>query len=83
MLFGTGEGQTFPAGRDGVLTGAETALPVRVTIGGKEGLVLYAGGGGGIASGGIVEQRGGDVAIGRLTEHTFSRMAHEGGNPKL
>ena len=52
--FGTGEGQTFPTGQDGVLTGAETAmpvLPVRVTIGGKEGLVLYAGAAPGLAGG--------------------------------
>lgn len=47
-------GQTLPAGVDGGLTGAETArpvLPVRVMIGGKEGLVLYAGGAPGLVAG--------------------------------
>ena len=54
VLFATGEGQTFPAGEDGTLTGAQTArpvLPVRVTIGGREGLVLYAGGAPGLVAG--------------------------------
>ncbi len=54
VLFGTGEGQTLPGGQDGVLTGAETArpvLPVQVTIGGRDGLVLYAGGAPGLVGG--------------------------------
>lgn len=54
VLFATGEGQTLPGGQDGVLTGADTprpVLPVRVTIGGKEGLVLYAGGAPGLVGG--------------------------------
>jgi uncharacterized protein (TIGR03437 family) len=54
VFFGTGEGQTLPAGVDGTLTGAEPArpvLPVKVTIGGKEGTVLYAGGAPGLVAG--------------------------------
>ena len=54
VLFATGEGQTLPGGQDGVLAGAGTprpVLPVRVTIGGKEGPVLYAGGAPGLVSG--------------------------------
>ncbi len=55
VFYGTGEGQTLPSGVDGALTGTtETArpvLPVRITIGGKEGVVLYAGGAPGLVAG--------------------------------
>lgn len=47
VLYGTGEGQTLPAGQDGALQSVPTSrpsLPVRVTIGGQEAQVLYAGG---------------------------------------
>jgi uncharacterized protein (TIGR03437 family) len=53
-LFGTGEGQTEPAGRDGKLA-AETLprprLPVSVTIGGRAVEVVYAGGAPGLVAG--------------------------------
>jgi uncharacterized protein (TIGR03437 family) len=53
ILFGTGEGQTDPGGVDGLL--ALKALPkpmrpVRVTIGGKQAEVLYAGAAPGVGS---------------------------------
>jgi len=54
VLFGTGEGQTLPLGVDGGIAGAELprpTLPVRVTIGGKEAAVLYAGGAPGLVAG--------------------------------
>ncbi len=54
VFFGTGEGQSLPAGVDGTLTGTDPArpvLPVKVTIGGKEGTVLYAGGAPGLVAG--------------------------------
>lgn len=54
VLFATGEGQTLPGGQDGVLAGGDIprpVLPVRVTIGGKESVVLYAGGAPGLVSG--------------------------------
>jgi uncharacterized protein (TIGR03437 family) len=46
VLFGTGEGETTPAGVDGQLANAvypKPKLPVRVRIGGVEAEVLYAG----------------------------------------
>jgi uncharacterized protein (TIGR03437 family) len=55
VLYGTGEGQTLPAGVDGSVVGAtdtpRPVLPVRVTIGGKDATVLYAGGAPGLVSG--------------------------------
>lgn len=54
VLFGTGEGITRPAGQDGAVTGPETPrpeLPVEVAIGGKPGVVLYAGGAPGLVAG--------------------------------
>jgi uncharacterized protein (TIGR03437 family) len=46
VLFGTGEGQTSPAGEDGALatqTLPKPNLPVSVKIGGKTAQVMYAG----------------------------------------
>jgi uncharacterized protein (TIGR03437 family) len=46
VLFGTGEGQTNPAGQDGAIatqTLPKPNLPVSVTIGGKTAQVIYAG----------------------------------------
>jgi uncharacterized protein (TIGR03437 family) len=54
VLFGTGEGQTDPAGQDGVLaaqTYPKPLLPVSVTIGGKNAEVLYAGAAPGFVAG--------------------------------
>jgi uncharacterized protein (TIGR03437 family) len=54
VLFGTGEGQTLPGGADGTLTTPDAprpVLPVKVTIGGKEGAILYAGGAPGLVAG--------------------------------
>jgi uncharacterized protein (TIGR03437 family) len=54
VLYGTGEGQTLPLGQDGAVTGSDTprpVQPVRVTIGGKEGVVLYAGAAPGLVAG--------------------------------
>ncbi|HEU0120355.1 MAG TPA: putative Ig domain-containing protein [Bryobacteraceae bacterium] len=55
VLFGTGEGQTIPAGQDGAITGSDNiprpTLPVRVTIGGEAGSVLYAGSAPGLVAG--------------------------------
>ncbi|MCU1330055.1 MAG: repeat containing protein [Bryobacterales bacterium] len=46
-LYATGEGQTTPAGRDGVITTGPVNplvnLPVRVTVGGIQAAILYAG----------------------------------------
>ncbi|HVW83280.1 MAG TPA: IPT/TIG domain-containing protein, partial [Bryobacteraceae bacterium] len=45
-LYATGEGQTFPAGKDGALANgvlAKPVLPVHVTIGGIDAPVAYAG----------------------------------------
>jgi uncharacterized protein (TIGR03437 family) len=45
-IYGTGEGQTTPAGTDGLIaTGTlpQPLIPVRVQIGGQEAEVLYAG----------------------------------------
>jgi uncharacterized protein (TIGR03437 family) len=46
LVFGTGEGATFPAGLDGQIASTifpRPVLPVRVTIGGREAEVQYAG----------------------------------------
>ena len=46
VLFGTGEGQTSPAGVSGQIATTlfpKPVLPVRVTVGGEEAEVLYAG----------------------------------------
>jgi uncharacterized protein (TIGR03437 family) len=54
MIYATGEGQTTPAGVDGAVTGAtlqRPVLPVRVTIGGQEAEVLYAGSAPGLVAG--------------------------------
>jgi uncharacterized protein (TIGR03437 family) len=48
ILYATGEGQTWPEGVDGKLATAPPPvpiLPVRVTIGGVQAVVQYAGGG--------------------------------------
>ena len=49
-IYGTGEGQTNPAGVDGLIVGAgdlrSPTAPVRVLIGGVRAEVLYAGSGG-------------------------------------
>ncbi len=47
VLFGTGEGQTIPAGVDGLIAGnnpPKPALPVSVTIGGVDAQITYYGG---------------------------------------
>jgi uncharacterized protein (TIGR03437 family) len=54
VLYGTGAGQTNPAGIDGEVTGKilpKPVLPVSVTIDGKSAKVLYAGAAGGTVSG--------------------------------
>ena len=54
VLYATGEGQTNPEGMDGQLTGAtlpRPLLPVKVTIDGKDAVVLYAGGAPGLVAG--------------------------------
>jgi uncharacterized protein (TIGR03437 family) len=54
VLYGTGAGQTNPAGVDGEVTGKilpKPVLPVSVTIDGKPAKVLYAGAAGGTVSG--------------------------------
>jgi uncharacterized protein (TIGR03437 family) len=54
ILFGTGEGQTDPGGVDGLLalkTLPKPMQPVRVTIGGKQAEVLYAGAAPGMVAG--------------------------------
>jgi uncharacterized protein (TIGR03437 family) len=53
-LFGTGEGQTEPAGQDGKLatqTLPRPRLPVSVTIAGRDAELLYAGGAPGLVAG--------------------------------
>ncbi len=54
VIYATGEGQTTPSGVDGQVTGAalkRPTLPVRVTIGGQQAEVLYAGSAPGLVSG--------------------------------
>jgi uncharacterized protein (TIGR03437 family) len=54
VIYATGEGQTSPAGVDGLVTGTtlrHPVLPVRVTMGGQEAQVLYAGSAPGLVSG--------------------------------
>ena len=54
VLYATGEGQTKPDGVDGQLAGSilpVPLLPVKVTIDGKDAVVLYAGGAPGIVAG--------------------------------
>ncbi|MEO7649825.1 MAG: hypothetical protein ABIZ80_05115, partial [Bryobacteraceae bacterium] len=54
LLYGTGEGQTVPAGGDGLLAVAplpRPGLPVGVKIGGVDAEVLYAGAAPGLVSG--------------------------------
>lgn len=54
MIYATGEGQTQPAGRDGVITGATLATPalgVSAEIGGVPATVLYAGSAPGLVAG--------------------------------
>ena len=54
VLYGTGAGQTNPAGIDGEVTGKilpKPVLPVSVTIDGKSSKVLYAGAAGATVSG--------------------------------
>jgi uncharacterized protein (TIGR03437 family) len=55
-LYGTGEGQTAPAGLDGKIASGsppKPALPVKVTIGGIAAEVTYAGGAQGLVAGGM------------------------------
>jgi uncharacterized protein (TIGR03437 family) len=54
MIFGTGEGQTNPAGVDGLITGSvprNPLQPVSVTIGGQPAEVQYAGSAPGLVAG--------------------------------
>ena len=54
VIYATGEGQTAPSGVDGLVTGTvlrHPTLPVRVTIGGQDAEVLYAGAAPGLVSG--------------------------------
>ena len=58
VLFATGEGQTSPAGRDGLLAEFATLaefprplLPVSVTVGGRPAQILYAGAAPGFVAG--------------------------------
>lgn len=54
MIYATGEGQTNPAGSDGLVTGSVLRRPlanVAVTIGGVAAEVLYAGSAPGLVSG--------------------------------
>jgi uncharacterized protein (TIGR03437 family) len=54
VVYATGEGHTSPSGVDGLVTGTilrHPLLPVRVTIGGQEAEVLYAGSAPGLVSG--------------------------------
>jgi uncharacterized protein (TIGR03437 family) len=54
VLYGTGEGQTDPLGVDGkpaVAPLPRPVLPVRVTIGGQDAEILYAGGAPGFTAG--------------------------------
>jgi uncharacterized protein (TIGR03437 family) len=55
-LYATGEGETNPAGLDGMLAGAappKPRLPVTATIGGISAEVTYAGGATGLVAGGM------------------------------
>ncbi len=54
QIFATGEGQTNPPGVDGKVAGAtlpKPVLPVKVTIGGREAVVHYAGAAPGLVAG--------------------------------
>ena len=54
VLYGTGEGQTEPAGEDGKIAAGIPPLPLRpvaVRIGGREAEVTYAGGAPGLVAG--------------------------------
>ncbi len=54
QIFATGEGQTDPPGVDGKVAGAilpSPVLPVKVTIGGREAVVHYAGAAPGLVAG--------------------------------
>ena len=54
VLYLTGEGQTVPAGVDGLIAGAslpKPVLPVRVRIAGREAIVDYAGAAPGLSAG--------------------------------
>ncbi len=54
VLYGTGEGQTEPAGEDGRITGdapPRPELPVSVLIGGREAEILFAGEAPGLVAG--------------------------------
>lgn len=56
VLFGTGEGQTVPAGTDGLVAGNNPpmpALPISVTIGGQNAKIVYAGGIPGVVAGAL------------------------------
>ncbi len=56
VLFGTGEGQTTPAGLDGLIatgTPPKPALPVSVTIGGQNAQIVYKGGIPGVVAGAL------------------------------
>jgi uncharacterized protein (TIGR03437 family) len=53
-VYGTGFGATAPSSKDGALTGSDRygiALSVRVTVGGEEALVKYAGSAPGLVAG--------------------------------
>jgi uncharacterized protein (TIGR03437 family) len=55
MIYGTGEGQTVPAGSDGLIAGASDLrrplLVVTVSVGGESAEVVYAGSAGNQVSG--------------------------------
>ncbi len=54
VLFGTGEGQTVPPGVDGLIANTTLpvpALPLTVTIGGKQAEIVYQGGAPGLTAG--------------------------------
>jgi uncharacterized protein (TIGR03437 family) len=56
VLFGTGEGQTTPAGVDGLIASGAApspALPVSVTIGGQNAQIVYKGGISGVVAGAL------------------------------
>jgi uncharacterized protein (TIGR03437 family) len=56
VLFGTGEGQTTPAGVDGLIatgTAPAPAFPVSVTIGGQNAQIVYKGGIPGVVAGAL------------------------------
>lgn len=55
-IYGTGDGQTLPGGKDGIIIGAPsdlryTLLPVNASIGGQNADVIYAGSVGGQVAG--------------------------------